>query len=102
MKLLSQEESDKEIELLLVFSSMWTYESNMNYSVLYELLRNFFHSIEWYDIPWITELDRNNTLFRIYRMMWSISLEIKWLLNWNDVVSNTSKDYDSEICVSLN
>lgn len=80
---------------MLYFSSLWTYERYINYSYVYDLLRAFFKSIDTdKNIPWITELDKNNSLYKIYKMMWSLSL-------WLDkkLVSNLSYNYDSDICV---
>ncbi len=87
-----------DLEEMLCFSSLWTYEKYINYSYIYELLRSFFKSIKSdKTIPWITELDKNNSLYKIYQMMWSISLD----LDKNKIV-NTSNNYYSDICVFPN
>jgi len=80
---------------LLYFSSLWMYEKYVNYIFIYELLRGFFRSIEVEDsLIWITELDKNNSLYKIYQMMWSISIWIE-----KSLVSNVGINYDSDICV---
>lgn len=85
----------KELDKMLYFSSLWTYERYLSYWYIYELLRSFFKSIDLnLQIPWITELDKNNSLYKIYQMMWSTSL---WLDK--NLISNISNNYDSDICV---
>lgn len=87
-----------DLDKMLYFSSLWTYERYISYTYIYELLRSFFKSIKFdSQIPWITELDKNNSLYKIYQMMWSISL-------WLDkaLVLDTSYNYDSDICVFPN
>ena len=85
----------KELDKMLYFSSLWTYERYLSYWYIYELLRSFFKSIYLnLQIPWITELDKNNSLYKIYQMMWSNSL---WLNK--TLISNISINYDSDICV---
>lgn len=80
---------------LLYFSSLWTYQEYINYNYLYEMLRSFFNSMSniWF-IKWITELDKNNSLYKIYKIMWSISIWVENILN-----KNTQENYDSDICV---
>ena len=79
---------------MLYFSSLWTYERYLSYWYIYELLRSFFKSIDLnLQIPGI-KLDKNNSLYKIYQMMWSTSL---WLDK--NLISNISNNYDSDICV---
>lgn len=88
----------QELNKILCFSSLWTYEKYVNYNYIYDLLRSFFRSINFdLEIPWITELDKNNSLYKIYQMMGSISL---WLDK--NIVWNVSQNYNSDICVFPN
>lgn len=88
----------KSLEKMLYFSSLWTYENYISYSYIYELLRSFFKSIPLkQQIPWITELDKNNSLYKIYQMMWSISLNLD-----KSKVINIGNNYDSDICIFPN
>lgn len=97
-KIVEEKLSITSLNKMLDFSSMWTYQKYISYNFIYNLLREFFRSIyvDWL-IPWITELDKKNSLYKIYKMMWSISL-------WLDkkYLSNISDNYDSDICVFPN
>lgn len=84
-----------DLDKMINFSSMWTYEDFSNLNYIYDLLRWFFNSINiWKNIPWITELDKKNSLYKIYQIIWSISLSID-----KTYVNNTYYWYDSDICV---
>jgi len=87
-----------DLSSMLNVPSIWTYEKNINYNLIYDLIRFFYKSINTEKIiPCIIELDKNNSLYKIYKMMWSLSL---WLDN--NFVNNTNKKYNSDICVFPN
>ncbi len=50
-------------------------------------------------MPGITELDKNNNLYGIYKIMWSRSLEIWDIPHLKDKISNTGENYESDIVV---
>jgi len=79
----------------LSLSSIWTYEKNISYPLIYELIRKFFKIVsEKKGIPWIIELDKRNSIYQIYKIMWSLSL---WINSNNSV--NTNKNYESDLCI---
>lgn len=80
---------------ILSLSSIWTYEKNISYCFIYELIRIFFKIVsENHGTPWIIELDKKNSLYLIYKIMWSISL---WIDNKQAIWIN--ENYESDLCV---
>ncbi|MDD3145401.1 MAG: hypothetical protein PHV23_04795 [Candidatus Gracilibacteria bacterium] len=94
-KIIEEKLSISSLNNMLNFSSMGTYQKYISYNFIYNLLRKFFRSINVDGlIPGITELDKTNSLYKIYKMMGSISLGLD-----RKYLNNLSDNYDSDICV---
>lgn len=83
------------LDRLLSLSSIWTYENNISYTFIFELIRRFFKIVwnKWWT-PWIIELDKRNSIYQIYKIMWSVSLWID-----TNISVNTNENYESDLCI---
>lgn len=86
---------------LISFSSLWLISWYWNFFNIFEIYKKFSQSLplDFINVPWITELDRNNNLYFIYKNMLSISL---WLSDNNETktkIANTWENYASDIVV---
>lgn len=86
---------------LISFSSLWLISWYWNFFNIFEIYKKFSQSLplDFINVPWITELDRNNNLYFIYKNMLSISL---WLSDDNETktkIANTWENYASDIVV---
>ena len=86
---------------MISFSSMGLSEKYTNFFLIFNMLSEFFRAIpeRCINMPGITELDKNNNLYGIYKIMWSRSLEIWNIPHLKDKISNTGENYKSDIVV---
>jgi len=83
------------LQSILYFSSLWTYQNYSNIWNIFSLFKNFLLSINlWDESLWFTELDKNNPLYKIYKILWSISLELD-----EKFIKNTNTNYKSDLCI---
>lgn len=73
----------------------------MNFFTIFNMLNEFFRTIpeEYIETLGITELDKKNNLYGIYKLMGSQSLNIGAIPNLGNKIHNTGKNYESDIVV---
>lgn len=91
----------KKLEnILLTFSTFWTYEKYRSLNILFKLFKNFIDNINNEDInkKLIVELDYNSTIHWLYHALWISEI---WFL-WNKNLINRWKKYNSDIFIHNN
>lgn len=82
---------------LISYSALWTEEEYMNLYNIYKLLNNFFQSIPYDSLVWITELNSWKTLHALYNCWWIKGLDLS---SKNDFSNDTlNETYNSDIFI---
>lgn len=86
---------------MISFSSMWLLPNYSNFFTIFAIYKAFSEVVpmDYLLTPWITELDKNNNLYFIYKNMLGKSLDIKSCGNLKKKIKNTWENYDSDIVV---
>ena len=86
---------------LLVLSDIWLLGKYRNFQNLFQILSKFSRSIppENDKIPGFTELDKENSLYKISQSLWWISLWIDQDIQLGNKISNIWKGYKSDLIV---
>ena len=94
---------DTHDEKMIMFAAIWFLDKFRNLFQLIEFLRLAFSDIpdEYSHLPWIMELDKNNTMHSLFTSIGWISL---WLWDWDstNTIVNTQESYKSDIVVLPN
>lgn len=89
-------------EEMLVFSWIWFIEKHSNFFNLFILMKTFFETITTTipaNTPAISELDRNNNLYRLFNIIWFLALWIADNPELSSKVANKDSTYDSEMVI---
>lgn len=89
---------------MLVFSWIWLIERHSNFFNIFYLLKHFFETISTIDVntPAIWELDKNNHIYRLFNIIWYLSLWINDDEKLRNLIINKSDEYISEMVVHPN
>ncbi|NDK19981.1 hypothetical protein GW819_04010 [Candidatus Gracilibacteria bacterium] len=87
--------------VMMSFSSMGLIEKYMNFFTIFNMLNEFFRTIpeEYTEALGITELDKKNNLYGIYKTIGSRSLGLRNIPELHGKICNTGKEYESDIVV---
>lgn len=88
-------------ENMISFSSMWLLWGYANFFTIFHMYKHFSQTVplEYLQTPGITELDKNNNLYFIYKNMLSKSLGISENEELKIKIKNTWVNYESDIVI---